>query len=95
MANCINKNHPDFLKLEKESGLDGIVLAAKMGVWMDKNNSEEWPTLEQLGIEGKSNIKPGVSELFESNFSIFEEATSAEEVISKLLSNKIIEKKCD
>ena len=40
-------------------------------------------------------VKPGVSELFESNFSIFAEATSAEEVISKLLSNKIIEKKCD
>ena len=43
----------------------------------------------------KSQITEPVSELFESNLSIFAEATSAKEVISKLLSNNIIEKKCD
>jgi hypothetical protein len=39
-------------------------------------------------------VKPGVAELFESNFLIFTEAKNAEEVITKLLANNIIEKKC-
>ena len=45
--------------------------------------------------ENKSNIKQGVSELFESNFLIFAESKTSDEVISKLLSNKIIDKKCN
>lgn len=39
-------------------------------------------------------VKPGVSELFESNFLIFAEAKNAEEVITKLINNNVIEKKC-
>jgi hypothetical protein len=39
-------------------------------------------------------VKPGVAELFESNFLIFTEAKNAEEVITRLLANNIIEKKC-
>ena len=50
MGQCINIKHPDFKKLQAESGLDSLRLSAKMGVWMDDNFSDEWPTLEQLGI---------------------------------------------
>lgn len=52
MAHCINKNHPDFKALIEKSGIDAIVLSAKIGVWMEENNATEWPTLEQLGITG-------------------------------------------
>jgi len=48
MATCINTNHPEFLKLVQESGLEPLVLAAKVGVWMDENNTEVFPKLEQL-----------------------------------------------
>jgi hypothetical protein len=40
-------------------------------------------------------VKPGVAELFDSNFLIFAESKTSDEVISKLLSNKIIDKKCN
>ena len=57
MAKCINKNHPDFLELVDQLGIDPMILSAKMGVWMENNNSDEWPTLEQLGlIDNYNNI---------------------------------------
>lgn len=43
----------------------------------------------------KSQITEPVSELFETNFLIFAESKTSDEVISKLLSNKIIDKKCN
>lgn len=48
MAKCININHPDFKKLVSESDIHSAILAAQMGVWMEKNNTDNWPTLEQL-----------------------------------------------
>ena len=50
MAKCINIKHPDFKVLVEESGLSSLSLSAKMSVWMEKHNTNEWPTLEQLGI---------------------------------------------
>lgn len=38
--------------------------------------------------------KKGVSELFDSNFAIFAESKTSDEVINKLLANKVIDKKC-
>jgi hypothetical protein len=71
MGNCINVNHKDFKTLTEMSGLNPLILSAKMGVWMDRNNTDKWPTLEQLGLKDKSIkesvINPGVQELFESN----------------------------
>jgi hypothetical protein len=46
-------------------------------------------------IQPSTVIKPGVAELFDSNFLIFTESKTSDEVISKLLSNKIIDKKCN
>lgn len=95
MAHCINKKSVDFQTLLEQTNLDESTLSAHVAVWQEDNGLDKWPTPSDLGYAAKSTIKPGVSELFESNFSIFAEATSAKEVISKLLSNNIIEKKCD
>ena len=57
MIKCININHPDFKDLVENSGVDALNLSTKMGVWMEENNTEEWPTLEQLGI---TVTQPGV-----------------------------------
>ena len=54
--------------------------------------TEEESPLFQLE---EKEIKPGVQELFDSNFLIFTESKTSDEVISKLLSNKIIDKKCN
>lgn len=48
MATCINTNHPEFLNLVEQSGLEPAVLAAKIGVWMEENNTEAFPRLQQL-----------------------------------------------
>jgi len=62
MAKCININHPEFKKLASESGIHPAILAAQMGVWMEKNNTDEWPRLEQL------NVVSGLSTVFEKKF---------------------------
>lgn len=48
MKHCINLKSPDFQALVKESNMHQAVLAAKMSVYMDQNNTSEWPTLDQL-----------------------------------------------
>ena len=32
------------------SGISSIELAAKMNLWMEENNTDVWPSLEQLGL---------------------------------------------
>ena len=59
MSYCININHPEYLNLLQQSDLKPAILKAKMSVWMEENNTTDFPTLEQL------NIAPGtVNALF-------------------------------
>lgn len=51
MATCVNIKHPEFINLLEESGLSEGVLSAKMGVWMEENNTELFPKLKDLGIK--------------------------------------------
>ena len=70
MNKCINVGHPEFKKLVEQSKMNPLVLKSKVGVWQEKNNSDDFPTLEELGIGQEApiaNIKEGVPELFESN----------------------------
>lgn len=50
MAKCVNINHPDFLRLVDATGMHPAVLSAKMGVWMEQNNTDEWPSVDQLNL---------------------------------------------
>lgn len=47
---CINTKSPEFLKLVRDSGLSPMLLSAKVALWMDKNNTNEFPTLNQIGV---------------------------------------------
>ena len=74
MDKCINTKHPEFIKLAKQANMNPLVLKSKIGVWQEKNNSDDFPTLEELGIVqeapnlgSNNNTKEGVPELFESN----------------------------
>lgn len=62
MAHCVNKSHPDFLKLADATNINPIVLAAKISLWQEKNGLDKFPSVQELNI-----IKPGVAELFDSN----------------------------
>jgi hypothetical protein len=48
MANCVNKSLPEFIELQEDTGLNPHVLAAKIGVWQDKNGTFEFPTRQNL-----------------------------------------------
>jgi len=70
MDKCINTKHPEFIELAKQANMNPLVLKSKIGVWQEKNNSDDFPTLEELRIGQEApiaDIKEGVSELFESN----------------------------
>jgi len=70
MDKCINTKHPEFIKLAEQANINPLILKSKVGVWQEKNNSDDFPTLEELRIGQEApiaNIKEGVSELFESN----------------------------
>ena len=48
---CINKSHPDFIKLQEEVNINPLILAAKIGIWMEENSTDEYPTAKDLGLE--------------------------------------------
>ena len=54
MNKCVNIKSLDFIELVRQSGLHPAILSAKMGVWMEQNNTDEWPSLEQLGLSSSS-----------------------------------------
>ena len=66
MSKCVNLKSKEFQSLVEISGINSMELSAKMGIWMDENDTDIWPTLEQLGISDKS-IKEGVDFVFEQN----------------------------
>lgn len=45
---CVNRNHPEFLKLIKEAGLNEIEGAILIGKWQDENNTDSFPSVQDL-----------------------------------------------
>lgn len=48
MANCANKNAPEFKKLVNLTGLNPDEVSLAIGMWQDHNNSESWPSSAQI-----------------------------------------------
>lgn len=48
MDKCINTKHPEFIELAKQANMNPLVLKSKIGVWQERNNSDEFPTLEEI-----------------------------------------------
>lgn len=55
MNRCVNINHPEFKELLNQSSLDPISLAADVSIWQDRNDTDLFPTLNQLN--GKSEVQ--------------------------------------
>ena len=47
--NCVNTSHPDFRDLLDQVDMSSALLAARIGVWMDNNTNERFPTVEEIG----------------------------------------------
>lgn len=55
MNRCVNINHPEFKELLNQSELDPISLAADISIWQDRNDTDLFPTLNQLN--GRSEVQ--------------------------------------
>jgi hypothetical protein len=47
---CVNKNTKEFKSLVAQAGINEHILAAKVTLWLEKNNYEGFPTVNELNI---------------------------------------------
>jgi len=59
MNKCINVGHPEFKKLVEQSKMNPLVLKSKVGVWQEMNNTDDFPSIEEL-LKEKEIIKDGI-----------------------------------
>ena len=45
---CVNIGSPEFKKLVEETNSDPLELAANISLWQDSNNTDEFPTTEEI-----------------------------------------------
>lgn len=55
-------NHPEFKSLLQDSGQDFLTLYAEVSLWQDRNNTDLFPTLEQLNYNSVQTLKEVVPE---------------------------------
>lgn len=86
MANCINKNLPEFKTLQEQTGINPYILAAKIAIWQEKNNSNEFPTIKDLNNKSES-IYYNKTQAFEIESEEFK-ADIAKRITWDLINNK-------
>ena len=68
---CILTTTKEFKELLTQTKLDERTLKAAIAVWQEDNGVDNWPTMGQLysilDRDTQTSIKPGVTEVFESN----------------------------
>jgi hypothetical protein len=62
MSICINTSHPEFIALQRSTGINPAILRAEVALWQQRNNSDQFPSASEL-----MGVKEGVQELFDSN----------------------------
>lgn len=50
MNYCVNRNTPEFVELLNSTKLNPIILAAKISLWQEKNNTDIFPTIYDLNL---------------------------------------------
>lgn len=91
--NLSTKDKQDLTNILTDAFLLGVDLESRK-IGITSQRSKELANRASGLFNQEISIKPGVEELFNSNFLIFAEAKNAEEVITKLINNNVIEKKC-
>ena len=54
---CINRSHPEFKRLVALSGENPSLVAINATIWMEDNNTTEFPTIDDLDFSTKKNDK--------------------------------------
>ena len=53
---CINKSHSEYIDLANNSPYHPVLLDAKISIWQEQNNTDNFPTLEQLSTRNNSTL---------------------------------------
>lgn len=56
MERCININHPTVQEYSEKLQLPAKVVAAKIALWQDQNNSEVFPSIDELAVKSSTKI---------------------------------------
>lgn len=83
MGKCINVASPEFSKLVEETGIPAIDLAIEISLYQDKNNTDEFPTVEYLQTNTPLPYEEAVQE-FKSKYKM-REIYPTFEVVKKLI----------
>jgi hypothetical protein len=78
MSKCINISHPEFKKLLSETNLDTVSLHGAVSRYQTLNNTDRFPTVNEISELSEANIKPGVESVFQNNPELSEIGTIEE-----------------
>ena len=48
MGHCVNRSLPEFKALQAETGLNSLLLAAKISVWQESNGLDKFPSVNEI-----------------------------------------------
>ena len=51
MGHCVNRSLPEFKALQAETGLNSLLLAAKISVWQESNGLDKFPRSSELNYQ--------------------------------------------
>lgn len=89
MFNCIDIDNSEVQKLSQELGLHKAVVAAKVAVWQENNNTSDFPKVEDLFIQPE-NIKVIPENISSKGSEFVKQLTNlAEEVANEVRGGKI------
>ena len=89
---CVNTSHPQFKVLLEQTGLHPDLLKAEVSIWMDQNNSDSFPTMEELQLSQMTASERAMDPMAEwiNEFDTLEELTY---IINNLTEEKYHEMK--
>jgi hypothetical protein len=86
---CVNTSHPQFKVLLEQTRLHPDLLKAEVSIWMDQNNSDSFPTIEDLQLAQVTASKRAADPLSEwlSEFDTLEEPVLKNESSDELIND--------
>ena len=85
---CINHKHPDFIKLQEETGIPSYLLGIKLSNYMKDNNTDEFPSKEELIKQNEVNFALKAVKIITDNLTkvnnLFKQLKDTEQFWSKL-----------
>lgn len=71
--NCVNIKHKDFIQLEKDTKIPGMLLEMRVSKWQEENNTDNFPSASEILAFNPNNSIKVSSSIFEAVPDITEE----------------------